>query len=149
MKIECTTCDGSGKVHSHNNKCWGCDGKGFINDEKKVNIMGISPFNRNCDFSDTVFQNLEDEMPAPNPCNFEIIKTVQVGFHLVAYINYPDCDNYEGNKICIFPYTTEEQLRKAKEIDPHFSEQMESPFARFKPTQYGWKIAIEAAKLID
>lgn len=27
---ECPTCGGTGKVHSHNPKCWDCDGTGRI-----------------------------------------------------------------------------------------------------------------------
>lgn len=27
-KYKCVTCGGSGEVHSHNSKCWGCNGTG-------------------------------------------------------------------------------------------------------------------------
>jgi hypothetical protein len=27
---KCATCDGTGEVHSHNPRCWDCQGKGFI-----------------------------------------------------------------------------------------------------------------------
>jgi DnaJ-class molecular chaperone len=26
----CPTCDGTGEVHSHNPKCWECNGKGVV-----------------------------------------------------------------------------------------------------------------------
>jgi DnaJ-class molecular chaperone len=28
--VKCEECDGSGKVHSHNDECWECDGRGWI-----------------------------------------------------------------------------------------------------------------------
>jgi DnaJ-class molecular chaperone len=27
---DCPTCDGTGEVHSHNPKCWDCDGKKVV-----------------------------------------------------------------------------------------------------------------------
>ena len=30
VQIDCDECDGTGKVHSHNDKCWECNGRGRI-----------------------------------------------------------------------------------------------------------------------
>lgn len=108
--------------------------------------MGINLFSKNCDFSISAFQ---EENAAPEPDIFKIIKLEQIENHVVALINYPNCTNYEGNKICVFAYMSEKRLKKLKEIDPHFSEDMNSPFARFKPTQYGWEMALKIAEFID
>lgn len=29
-KEKCTTCDGTGEVHSHNLRCWSCSGRGYV-----------------------------------------------------------------------------------------------------------------------
>lgn len=33
--VVCKTCDGTGLVHSHNNKCWDCHGIGVVNNENQ------------------------------------------------------------------------------------------------------------------
>lgn len=85
---------------------------------------------------------------APDPINFEILELKQVKRHVVAKIKYPDCTNYEGIKICLFLYTTVKQIEHLKEIDPHFSTGDFSPFARFKPNEIGWLVAIKTAEMI-
>lgn len=35
MSYKCPTCDNTGKVHSHNDKCWDCNGTGFIENKNK------------------------------------------------------------------------------------------------------------------
>ncbi len=32
----CRTCGGSGEVHSHNPKCWGCSGLGYVLSQDKT-----------------------------------------------------------------------------------------------------------------
>jgi len=34
--IQCENCDGTGRVHSHNDKCWICHGKGKIEQKEIV-----------------------------------------------------------------------------------------------------------------
>ena len=82
--------------------------------------------------------------PNPNPLNFKVISTEQIGDNVVAQIKYPDCTNYDGNKICLFKGVTVLDIKSRKVIDPHFADNTMAPFARFKPTQDGW----EAAKLL-
>lgn len=122
--------------------------------------MGVGPFRRKC----SAYPNdvcsmygrrswkvipVDQTFPsAPDPINFEILEIIQVKNHVVAKIKYPDCTNFEGIKICLFVYTTISYICGLKSIDPHFSEDSDSPFARFKPNEVGWKMAIEMAKMI-
>ena len=79
----------------------------------------------------------------PNPSNWIIEKYVQEKKCLIVKIKYPNCTNYEGNKILVYEGITISALRAQKKIDPHFSEDKEfkSPIARFEPTDYGWDLA--------
>jgi hypothetical protein len=81
----------------------------------------------------------------PDPRNFEIIRSYGANGWSVVMIRYPDCDNYEGKKICVYE-TPLTYVQQADVLDPHFSINGLSPFARFKPTEAGWKAA---KKLID
>lgn len=78
----------------------------------------------------------------PNPDNFEIKRSEQIGEWLLLEIVYPDCKNYEGKKILLYRSTLRELLQQ-KHIDPHFSDNPDfiSPFARFEPTAGGWNAA--------
>lgn len=82
----------------------------------------------------------------PNPRNFELVRVRQVKCHLVAQIRYPDCTNYEGMKIMVFKDLTEARLLGVRFLDPHFTDQDTlKPFARFEPTDEGWRLAIHTA----
>lgn len=76
----------------------------------------------------------------PDPSNYKIIKHKQIGFLLMVMINYPDCTNYEGNKICVFKDISILDLQSQKLIDPHFTnnKNVYAPIARFEPTDDGW-----------
>lgn len=101
-------------------------------------------------------------LPNPDPHNYSIIKSETVGHALVVMIHYPDCTNFEGKKICVFRCTLE-QLMAQKGIDPHFCDDGTTqipfqdedevtlivPYARFKPTKYGWEMAMHIAKKIN
>lgn len=80
----------------------------------------------------------------PNPMKFKLVREEHVGEYLIAEINYPDCKNYEGNKIVV--YHNLMTLKNYKELDPHFLEKGVSPVARFEPTEKGWKNAVTFAK---
>lgn len=86
--------------------------------------------------------------PIPNPKNFAIVKTEQYDTLLIVMINYPDCKNYEGNKILVFENIMESQLRAISFIDPHFCAGSShlSPIARFEPTKRGWQMAQDFTK---
>lgn len=83
-------------------------------------------------------------LPNPDPKNFKIVKFDQIKNYLVVMVNYPDCTNYEGNKILIYYGCTMKDLLKQGTIDPHFSENQDflSPIARFEPTPRGWTHAM-------
>ena len=75
--------------------------------------------------------------PNPNPGRFEILKLTSFGKNVVAEIKYPDCVNFEGIKICVYINKTCDDIRNMQTIDPHFSNDDNSPFARFQPTEAG------------
>ena len=83
----------------------------------------------------------------PNSYNYKILDYYHINGNLVVKINYPECRNYEGNKILVFKGVTLKKLLRQKRIDPHFSRNKKyiSPFARFEPTKEGLKFAKELA----
>lgn len=87
-------------------------------------------------------------LPNPDPTNFKIIVVAQIGRNLVAKIKYPDCTNYEGQKICVYKSVSATEFCNLNTVDPHFTEGRYSPFARFKPTKEGWAAALKLAKEI-
>lgn len=101
--------------------------------------MGIGTFGRSC----SVYG--DQKICTPDPINFEILETKQIGFNVVVRIKYPDCTNFEGVKICVYKDTNCNMIRSLKSIDPHFDNNSLSPFARFKPNGDGWKTAIDLA----
>ena len=84
----------------------------------------------------------------PQPHNFSIIKSVRYNNNwCVVWLNYPDCKNFEGNKILVYEsWEKFTALEKKGIIDPHFLEKNFSPFARFQPTEEGWKSAQQFAQ---
>lgn len=79
----------------------------------------------------------------PNPSNFKIQRYLQIKDYLIVQVKYPDCNNYEGNKILVYHGIDILDLKLQKSIDPHFSENKKyhSPIARFMPTERGWAMA--------
>ena len=112
--------------------------------------MGVVKF-----FSSSIFDPFKYEKAVdnknPDPKNWSIKEHVQINSFLIIKINYPDCTNYEGNKILVFENTTMEELMKQKMIDPHFSgnKKFLSPFARFEPTEKGWEAAIKLSESLS
>lgn len=85
----------------------------------------------------------------PDPKNFKVLKVCQINKHLVVKVNYPNCTNFGGDKILVFLNRTDKSIIMAKELDPHFADDENSPFARFKPTNKGWLAAILMAKSVE
>jgi len=86
------------------------------------------------------------EVPAPNPKPDRWVlqnKWVFDGSY-VLQVKYLDCTNYEGVKVIVY----QGQYSEIKDRDPHFSEQENSPIARFRPTDEGLSLAFECAKSI-
>src|ERR1051326_3031036 len=73
-------------------------------------------------------------LPNPNPSNYEVLESQEVGRYLVLKVKYPDCINYEGVKIMVYSGVELEDLEVRGVIDPHFSENKKqlSPIARFE-----------------
>lgn len=81
--------------------------------------------------------------PNPNPENFQILKSKIIGRYILLSVNYPDCTNFEGDKILLYKDVNINTLLEQKSLDPHFSNNtlLHSPIARFKPTKEGWELA--------
>jgi len=88
------------------------------------------------------------QLPNPDPCNYVLEKSEQIGSFLIVEITYSDCTNYEGKKILMYDGITIRDLRRQKSIDPHFSsnKRFHSPIARFEPTEFGWIMAQKLAR---
>jgi hypothetical protein len=79
----------------------------------------------------------------PDPDNYKIVQAEEIGQYLIIKLNYPNCTNFEGNKILVFKDITLLKLINQKKIDPHFfkHKNFASPIARFTPTPEGWEMA--------
>jgi len=106
--------------------------------------MGVRCFGSSSSFDGQVVAP-KDTMPNPDPSNFHINKTIHIGDYIILVINYPDCTNYEGDKILVFD---DARILTQKIIDPHFSKntRFASPIARIKPTDEGLDMAIKMCK---
>jgi len=91
------------------------------------------------------------EPPNPDPLNYRVEQAEQHGEYLLVKIHYPDCTNYEGNKILVFKGVTPIDLLKQRAIDPHFFQHKDvaSPVARFVPTDEGWAMAWKFVKAMS
>ena len=79
--------------------------------------------------------------PNPDPSNFVVLQSIQVGIYAILKIKYLDCTNFEGNKICVFK-GSDEHIRLRGIIDPHFFEKSDL-LARFVPTEEGFIMAVK------
>jgi len=86
-------------------------------------------------------------MGNPDPKDFYLTAVVSVNGFLVVGVTYPNCKNYEGNKILVFKELTPRALLAREVLDPHFSSDCPqlSPIARFVPTEDGWRMALKFA----
>ena len=83
--------------------------------------------------------------PNPNKFKFTVIRLQVIEGLTLVWANYPDCSNYNGNKIIL----TEGWNVGDEELDPHFLEfQPYTVLARFIPTELGWELGKEAALYI-
>ena len=79
----------------------------------------------------------------PNPTNFHIREHKEHNGNVAIHIHYPNCKNYEGEKIIVYKGVRWKDIKNLKEIDPHFTDETTiKPFARFEPTTHGWDMAI-------
>jgi hypothetical protein len=103
-------------------------------------------------FSSSSYDNVitQPRFYDPNPLNYVILNSLEIGSFLLLKIKYPDCKNYEGVKILLYDGCTLDNLLAQKSIDPHFSDSkcFKSPIARFEPTDSGWCNAKTLALLL-
>ncbi len=68
-----------------------------------------------------------------NKKNIKIRKSQEIRRFLVVLVRYPDCKNYEVEKILVFEDIEFIDIKHARSIDPHFcdSDDHPSPIARF------------------
>jgi hypothetical protein len=93
--------------------------------------MGVS-FGSRCKNSPYAVENSN-----PNPTNFIILHEQRIGKYLILHVKYPDCKNFEGQKLMVYKgFKTSEELIKYNlfKLDPHFCNSKGSPIARFAPT---------------
>lgn len=84
----------------------------------------------------------------PDPRRFKIEKMIELENTYVE-VNYPDAQNYEGNKVLVYRGKVANEIMSAKVLDPHFTESGLSPIARFKPDFYGKWLGMQIAKGIQ
>ena len=90
--------------------------------DKSHSIVGSSLRPSSSKYDGKILVEAEQKsLPNPNPINYKITKSRQVGDYLVIRVKYLDCTNYEGVKILVFK-TTLNKLIEQKYIDPHFCE---------------------------
>lgn len=79
----------------------------------------------------------------PDPSNFHVHSFEKLGKFVLVYASYPDCTNFEGNKVLLFYNVNLNKLVKQETLDPHFSTKKDAyyPIARFEPTAAGWSLA--------
>ena len=87
----------------------------------------------------------DEEAVSPNPDVWTLNKWTEYSNACVMKLTYPGCTNYEGMKIIVMPG----KVRKSGTLDPHFSEGVDSPIARFPPTDEGWMRACTLARSIQ
>lgn len=96
--------------------------------------MGL--FRKNC------FTN--SNAVAPNPSMYKIVATECFQNSTLIVAKYTGCTNFEGKKIMVF----RGNFIPSGDLDPHFSNESDSPLARFKPTEEGLSLAREFAEKI-
>lgn len=79
--------------------------------------------------------------PNPNPFEFEVVSATGNNRYCLLQVKYHGCTSYEGVKIMLFKHGYNETRNRTK-LDPHFVESGFGPFARFEPTQEGWKMGV-------
>jgi len=90
---------------------------------------------------------LSKRLPNPDPRNFKILKIVECGNYVILKLKYPDCTNYEGQKLIVFKDTLINVVN-CHEIDPHFSKGG-TIVARLVPTDEGWAMAEALCKHLN
>ena len=88
--------------------------------------------------------NTNAQASAPNPSNWKLIRKAEFEYAYVLEVEYPGCTNFEGRKIMVYKGSAPWNLPKT--LDPHFSDEYNSPIVRFSPKSNGWELACKFAK---
>lgn len=97
------------------------------------------------DFKST---NIKDYFD-PDPSRFEILQHYEENGHTMILIKYPNCINYEGQKVILYKDTTFDKINSLKILDPHFTNTNRiKPFARFEPTEDGIQACYNLMKIL-
>lgn len=103
-----------------------------------------------CSFMSSSMGRATENCPAPtdpNPVIFNIMQLQEIGNHCIIHVNYPNCINFEGDKILVMQ-RSKEQVESIVKLDPHFLENNHI-VARFRPTKEGWDHAVRFVKAIS
>lgn len=85
----------------------------------------------------------------PNPTRFTIWQIQGIGRFTIVRVHYPDCRNFEGEKILVFEGVSVKAVKSLRTLDPHFCDGAHvSPIARFVPTKQGWKYAVAFCQMM-
>lgn len=89
-----------------------------------------------------------DNSGNPDSSRYRIDTFKKIDKFLIVWIVYPNCTNYEGQKILVYQNIEMRDLLNQKLVDPHFSNNTKyhSPIARFVPTNEGWEMAKRFAR---
>lgn len=112
--------------------------------------MGVRPFGRSGEFNDVYgAPKYGDPDPAKFTMKLKHQNSCACGARkgYIVAVQYPDCKNFDGVKLLMYEGVYDD-IKCLPEIDPHFSDKhfRYSPIARFRPTQDGYKLAIQALK---
>lgn len=97
-----------------------------------ITIMGCGPFK-------TCRTNASPTATPPNPSpdRWTYLDHAQYADAYALKVRYLDCTNYEGVKVMVY----RGQYRPRPRLDPHFTRDTDSPIARFRPDEVGWRLA--------
>jgi hypothetical protein len=85
----------------------------------------------------------------PDPSNFKVESftwlqhKIQGDFLTILFVKYPDCSNYEGNKVILMKGRINPTILIA--LDPHFTPQS-NIIARFKPDTQSTDLLMDMLK---
>jgi len=77
----------------------------------------------------------------PDPRRWTLIAKEEFKNGYVLRVRYPDCTNFEGQKVLVYRGRFSPRLQ----LDPHFYDSDDAPVARFRPDADGWRAACALA----
>ena len=77
--------------------------------------------------------------PNPSPDRWTYLDHAQYAEAYALKVRYLDCTNYEGVKVMVYRGQWRDKARTC--LDPHFTHEKDSPIARFRPDEVGWRLA--------